>query len=81
MIRNATILISYSDLATLRALADIDGSGCAENSLAQILANYFELRPEIAELVRMESGAKKEARKAWVAKWKGVVDADAIPGL
>ena len=81
MIRNASILISYSDLATLRALADIDGTGCAENSLELILQGYFATRPEIAELVRMESGAKKEARKAWVAKWKGVVDADAIPGL
>jgi len=81
MIRNASIILSYHDLATLRALADIDGHGCAENALAMILAKYFDTRPEVAELVHMETGAKKEARKAWAMKWKGVVDVDSIPGL
>ena len=69
MIREASILISYRHLAQLRAIADLEQAGPAENVLELILAQYFEKRPEIDDLVKRERDAKLNVRKEWKAEW------------
>lgn len=69
MIRQASLLISLDHIAALRVVAWRDSTGCAENSAELILSGYFATRPEIADLVKMEADAKKQARAEWAKKW------------
>jgi len=78
MIRDRQILISYDLLAQLRACAKLDGAGNAENVLEAIVIKAMDARPEVADLIKMEQAAKKQAHTEWLAKWK-LTDPDQLP--
>lgn len=66
--RSAIVPINWSLWSQMHALAEIRGID-AESMLELWLRERLDTTPEIAELVRMRSDARKKADAEWRAKY------------
>jgi len=69
MIRNAQIYINYGLLSQLKCAADVLQMNGPEEVLELWLSERLEKEPAIQDRDRLLSAARREAVRAWEAKW------------